>query len=234
MWPPSPGATSSDPVRHEVEGTGADAIDARHFFWKVDAHERIEHTAGIVAAASPTIIFCKTRHGVDRLARHLENRGMPVAPIHGGRSQVQRDRALSGFARGQVRALVATDVAARGIHVDGVACVVHFDPPTDAKDYMHRSGRTARVGASGVVVSLVSPDQVHDSRRMQGRLGLSGAVYPIDLGSLEEGGERIDPTRAPGGVAHQSALITPQDARRFGARRRSGGRRPSSAGRVRH
>ena len=126
----------------------------------MDAQERIEHTAGIVAAASPTIIFCKTRHGVDRLARHLEHRGLPVAPIHGGRSQVQRDRALSGFARGQVRALVATDVAARGIHVDGVACVVHFDPPTDAKDYMHRSGRTARVGASGVVVSLVSPDQV--------------------------------------------------------------------------
>ena len=147
-------------MRHEVEGTGADAIDARHFFWKVDAHERIEHTAGIVAAASPTIIFCKTRHGVDRLARHLEHRGMSVAPIHGGRSQVQRDRALGGFIRGQVQALVATDVAARGIHVDGVACVVHFDPPTDAKDYMHRSGRTARVGASGVVVSLVSPDQV--------------------------------------------------------------------------
>ncbi len=218
-----------DPVRHEVAGTGEDAIDARHFFWQVDAVERIEHTAGIVATASPTIIFCKTRHGVDRLTRHLEHRGMSVAPIHGGRSQVQRDRALGGFMQGHVRALVATDVAARGIHVDGVACVVHFDPPTDAKDYMHRSGRTARVGASGVVVSLVSPDQVHESRRMQGRLGLSGVVHPVDLGSLEEGGERIDPTRAPGGVDHQSALITPQDARRFGARRRSGSGRSSSS-----
>ena len=96
-----------DPVRHEVAGTGEDAIDARHFFWHVDALERIEHTAGIVAAASPTIIFCKTRRGVDRLAHHLEHRGMPVAPIHGGRSQVQRDRALGGFMRGHVRALVA-------------------------------------------------------------------------------------------------------------------------------
>jgi superfamily II DNA/RNA helicase len=218
-----------DPVRHEVAGTGEDAIDARHFFWQVDAVGRIEHTAGIVAAASPTIIFCKTRHGVDRLTRHLEHRGLPVAPIHGGRSQVQRDRALGGFQRGQVRALVATDVAARGIHVDGVACVVHFDPPTDAKDYMHRSGRTARAGASGVVVSLVSPDQVHESRRMQGRLGLSGGVHPVDLGSLEEGGERIDPARAPGGADHQSVLITPQDARRFGARRRSGSGRSSSS-----
>jgi len=221
-----------DPVRHEVAGTGEDAIDARHFFWQVDALGRVEPTAGIVAAASPTIIFCKTRRGVDRLARHLENQGLPVAPIHGGRSQVQRDRALSGFARGQVRALVATDVAARGIHVDGVACVVHFDPPADAKDYMHRSGRTARVGAAGVVVSLVSPEQAHESRRMQARLGLSGVVRPIDLASLAEGGERIDPTRAPGGAAHQSVLITPQDARRFGARRRTGSRRTPSAGRA--
>ncbi|MBN2112607.1 MAG: DEAD/DEAH box helicase [Acidimicrobiia bacterium] len=214
-----------DPVRHEVAGTGADAIDARHFFWRVDAHERIEHTAGIVAAASPTIIFCKTRHGVDRLARHLEGRGTPVAPIHGGRTQSQRDRALGGFARGHVRALVATDVAARGIHVDGVACVVHFDPPADAKGYLHRSGRTARAGASGVVVSLLSPDQVAESRRMQGRLGLSGVVHPMDLAGLDQGGERIDPTRAPGGAAHQSVLITPQDARRFGARRRVRSRR---------
>jgi superfamily II DNA/RNA helicase len=214
-----------DPVRHEVAGTGANAIDARHFFWSVSPQERVAHTAGIVAAANPTIVFCKSRHGVDRLARHLESQGLSVAPIHGGRSQAQRDRALGGFSRGEVRALVATDVAARGIHVGGVACVVHFDPPADAKDYMHRSGRTARAGASGIVVSLVSPEQVPDSRRMQGRLGLSGVVRPLDLASLSQGGERIDPDRAPGGSAHQSALITPQDARRFGARRRSRARR---------
>jgi superfamily II DNA/RNA helicase len=226
-----------DPVRHEVEGVGADAIDARHFFWRVDAHERIEHTAGIVAAASPTIVFCRTRHGVDRLTRHLEARGVRVAPIHGGRSQSQRSQALLGFSRGHVRALVATDVAARGIHVEGVACVVHFDPPPDAKSYMHRSGRTARVGAAGVVVSLIAPDQVPDSRRLQGSLGLSGGVHAIDLESLEGGGERIDPTRRPGDAAHLGTLVTPQDARRFGrgsARgRHSGGRRPYSAGRSR-
>ncbi|MBM3695737.1 MAG: DEAD/DEAH box helicase [Actinobacteria bacterium] len=223
----------SDPVRHEVAGIGEDAIDARHFFWQVGAHDRIEHTAGIVAAAGSTIIFCRTRHGVDRLARHLEQRGLSVAPIHGGRSQVQRDRALSGFAGGRVRALVATDVAARGIHVDGVACVVHFDPPTDARDYMHRSGRTARAGASGVVVSLVSPDQAHESRRMQGRLGLTGVVDPVDLARLAAGGERIDSARAPGGAAHHRTLITPQDARRFGGRRSNGGRRRPVGGRSR-
>lgn len=208
-----------DPVRHSVEGTGADAVDARHFFWRVEAEEREEHAASIVAAASPTIVFCRTRRGVDRLARHLERQGMNVAPIHGGHSQSQRDRALRGFAQGEVRALVATDVAARGIHVDGVACVLHFDPPADAKDYLHRSGRTARVGASGIVVSLLGFDQVATARRMQGRLGLSGGVLSIDLGSLRAGGERIDATRSQSDN-FATALITPQEARRFGAGRR--------------
>jgi superfamily II DNA/RNA helicase len=213
-----------DPVRHEVEGTGADAIDARHFFWRSEAQERIEHAAGIAAAANPTIVFCRTRHGVDRLARHLEARGLRVAPIHGGRSQSQRSRALLGFSRGEVRVLVATDVAARGIHVEGVACVVHFDPPADAKAYLHRSGRTARVGAAGVVVSLVAPDQVPASRRLQAGLGLKAGVGTIDLASLGEGGERVDPTRRPGDAVHLASLITAQDARRFGAGRSRRGR----------
>ena len=218
-----------DPVHHNVEGTGADAIDARHFFWRVEAHEREEHTAGIVAAASPTIVFCRTRRGVDRLTRHLERQGVTVAPIHGGRSQSQRDQALRGFSQGKVQALVATDVAARGIHVEGVACVLHFDPPADAKDYLHRSGRTARVGASGVVVSLLGYDQVSAARRMQGHLGLSGGVLAIDLGSLAAGGERIDATRSSGSSAYPTTLITAQEARRFGAGRR---RRSSPVRRV--
>ncbi|OFW53475.1 MAG: RNA helicase [Actinobacteria bacterium RBG_16_70_17] len=224
-----------DPVRHEVEGVGSDAIDARHFFWRAEAEERIEQTAGIVTAASPTIIFCRTRHGVDRLARHLEARGVSVAPIHGGHSQSQRSRALLGFSRGKVQALVATDVAARGIHVDGVACVLHFDPPADAKAYLHRSGRTARVGTAGVVVSLIAPDQAAASRRLQGTLGLNGGVQPFDLASLGEGGERIDGTRRPGDAAHLASLITPQDARRFGRgrARHPRARRASATGRYR-
>ncbi len=103
---------------------------------------------------------------------------MRAAPIHGGLSQNKRDRALQAFQRGSVQALIATDVAARGIHVDDVACVVHFDPPEDAKTYVHRSGRTARKGASGVVISLVGADQQRDSRKMRRELGFETGPEP--------------------------------------------------------
>ena len=106
-----------------------------------------------------TIVFVRTKHGADRLARQLGNSGLAVAAIHGGHSQPQRDRTLAAFRAGKVRALVATDVAARGVHVDDVSCVVHYDLPPDPKDYLHRSGRTARAGAAGWVVAFVSPDQ---------------------------------------------------------------------------
>src|SRR5690606_22994144 len=113
-----------------------------------------------------TIVFCRTKHGTDGLARKLGRLGVRCETIHGNRSQGQRERALAAFAKGTVAALLATDVAARGIHVDGVDCVVHFDPPADEKDYTHRSGRTARAGATGQVVSIVLPDQVKSVRRL--------------------------------------------------------------------
>ena len=133
---------------------------------------------------------------------------MRTAAIHGNRSQGQRERALASFARGDVEALVATDVAARGIHVDGVACVVHFDPPNDAKDYTHRSGRTARAGASGIVVSLVLHDQVRSTRQLQSTLGLPlGLDNPeeMSLGDLTKA--RSAPTKA--GTARAAAPRRP-------------------------
>jgi superfamily II DNA/RNA helicase len=105
------------------------------------------------------------------VAKKLDQRGVSSAAIHGNRSQGQRERALAAFADGKVRALVATDVAARGIHVDAVACVLHFDPPADFKDYTHRSGRTARAGAVGTVVSLVPAEQRGLVARFQRELG---------------------------------------------------------------
>ena len=117
-------------------------------------------------------MFCRTRHGADKIAKKLGAAGVQAAPIHGGLSQGQRDRALAAFTRGSVHALVATDVAARGIHVDDVACVLHFDPPTDAKTYVHRSGRTARKGASGVCRVVRRLDQLRASRQLQRELGI--------------------------------------------------------------
>ena len=147
----------TNPSRHLLPE--ADQSAATHRFWSVDRGDRVGVTAEIVAAAGPTIVFCRTKHGADALAKKLDQRGVRSAAIHGNRSQGQRERALALFADGKVQALVATDVAARGIHVDAVACVVHFDPPADFKDYTHRSGRTARAGANGTVVSLVVSDQ---------------------------------------------------------------------------
>ncbi len=129
-------------------------------------------------------MFCRTKHGADALAKKLEQRGVRSAAIHGNRSQGQRERALAAFADGKVTALVATDVAARGIHVDSVACVLHFDPPADFKDYTHRSGRTARAGAAGTVVSLVSRDQKRDVARFQRELGMRAGLDTPDTDAL--------------------------------------------------
>jgi superfamily II DNA/RNA helicase len=173
------------PVRHELEAE-EDASEAVHLFWKVAAGDRVETTASIAAAAGPTIVFCRTKHSTDRIARQLEQRGIRAAAIHGDRSQKQRERALESFVRGQVDALVATDVAARGIHVDGVNAVVHFDPPTDSKDYVHRSGRTARAGADGVVISFVTPDKVSAVKRIQRDLGITAGMGHPDMSEITD------------------------------------------------
>jgi superfamily II DNA/RNA helicase len=157
----------NDAIRHEVGAPEPDATLADHCFWSVEPADRLAHTAHLISQRGPTIVFCRTRHGVDRVVQTLGKKGVRAAGIHGGRSQGQRDRALRSFTDGRVSALVATDVAARGIHVDDVACVVHFDLPADAKDYLHRSGRTARAGASGTVVSLVARHQARDARKLQ-------------------------------------------------------------------
>ncbi len=173
-----------DPSRHELVADEDDAGAAVHLFWKVASGERVARVAEVVSASGPTIVFCRTKHGTDRIARQLEQHGVRAAAIHGDRSQKQRERALDSFTRGAVDALVATDVAARGIHVDGVNAVVHFDPPTDAKDYVHRSGRTARAGATGVVVSLVTPDKLGAVKRIQRDLGLPGGTTGPDAAAI--------------------------------------------------
>ena len=185
-----------NPVRHQLP---AEPLLADHVFWKAERDDRVQLTADVIKAAGPTIVFCRTKHGTDQLAKRLARIGVRVEAIHGNRSQGQRERALAAFSDGKVDALAATDVAARGIHVDDVACVLHFDPPNDAKDYTHRSGRTARAGASGVVVSLVGRDQVRDVASLQRALGFRTGLAPVTtdaLASLRPDARRPQPVTA--------------------------------------
>ena len=180
-----------DPVLHEVGESTPDITAAKHVFWNVGRAERVDVAASAIQASWPSIVFCRTRHGSDRVVKQLARAGVDAVAIHGGRSQAQRTRALDDFTKGKVQALVATDVASRGIHVDGVASVVHFDPPEDHKAYTHRSGRTARAGESGVVVSLVQPEQKKELKRMQRQVGLDEPFTDPDTAVVSEASPTI-------------------------------------------
>ena len=198
-----------DPVRHEVGAKGPDVHAARHHFWIVNADQRVAVTADVVERLGSTIVFTRTRHGADRLAKRLGKLGVVAEPIHGGRSQGQRDRALAAFKTGRAAALIATDVAARGIHVDGVNAVVHYDPPAETATYLHRSGRTARAGATGTVVSLLDSAQQRDAAKLQRSIGLDEpftAPRPDDLASSAPA---VTPEPAPA----RRAAAAPQASR---------------------
>ncbi|WP_420624776.1 DEAD/DEAH box helicase [Candidatus Poriferisodalis sp.] len=179
-----------DPVRHEVGDETPDVSAADHVFWSVARTDRTDICAEAIDAAGSTVVFCRTRHGCDRVARQLDRRGIRTAALHGGRSQSQRTRALAEFAAGKVQALVATDVAARGIHVEGVGAVVHYDIAADHKTYLHRSGRTARAGLGGVVVSLVQPEQVKELKSMQRKMGLEQPITEVDVAAIRSASPR--------------------------------------------
>ena len=152
----------------------------------------------MVLRTGSVIVFCRTRHGVDRLAKKLNNAGVGAANLHGGRAQNQRDRALAAFTSGRVPVLVATDVAARGIHVDQVACVVHFDPPADKADWVHRSGRTGRAGEDGIVVCFVGKQDEHPVRKILDQLKSDTAIEHPDVDALGEVRPvRVDAKRPP-------------------------------------
>jgi len=143
-----------DPKKHQV-AAAENGGEIEHLFWNVNRDERTRMVAEIANHYERAIVFCRTKHGSDRLAGNLESLGVETCVIHGNRSQAQRERALEQFRRGKATVMVATDVAARGIHIDAVPVVVHFDLPEDPKDYIHRSGRTGRAGEKGVVISFV-------------------------------------------------------------------------------
>ncbi len=159
----------TNPAHHEAASLEVQG-EVTHRFWAVSHADRIEVATAIVERSWPAIIFSRTRHGAERLSKQLNKAGVRSEAIHGDRSQSQREKALRAFGKGDVHVLVATDVAARGIHVDGVACVLQYDPPATDKDYVHRSGRTGRAGEPGTVITLVSPEKEKDVRKMQREL----------------------------------------------------------------
>jgi superfamily II DNA/RNA helicase len=160
-------------VRCEVAAEKADLDLVSHRFVTTSRDRRLRMTADLVNEHGATVVFCRTKRGADRVAGQLTKAGVAAVAIHGDLSQRQRERALASFAARKVSALVATDVAARGIHVDDVGCVVHYDIPTDAKDYVHRSGRTGRAGAKGVVIALVVEDEHAKAQTLQRALGMA-------------------------------------------------------------
>jgi superfamily II DNA/RNA helicase len=162
-----------DPVDIAMDHDDGRMSAADHVFHTVDRAARPTLLAEMLDDATRTIVFCRTRHGVDRLTKSLSRSKVRAVAIHGGHTQSRRTRALTDFTNGRAQVLIATDVAARGIHVDGIDQVVHFDLAEDAKAYVHRSGRTARAGAGGRVVTFVTHEDAAQAARMRRELGLA-------------------------------------------------------------
>ncbi|MHA3705189.1 DEAD/DEAH box helicase, partial [Jatrophihabitans sp. YIM 134969] len=171
-----------DPAAFALAATTQGVTTMSHHVWRTTHEEKPDLAASIGAREGRTIMFVRTKHGADRLAKKLGRVGVPAGVLHGGRSQPQRTRALDAFKDGSVPLLIATDVAARGIHVDDVSLVVHVDPPTTAKDYVHRSGRTARAGNDGVVVALTTPADAHDMHVLLREAGVRSEAATVSVG----------------------------------------------------
>ena len=176
----------NNPITIEVGPEEVSIESMQHYFWKVKNHKRVEITADIVKKSGRSIIFCKTRRGVNRLEEDLLEEGISCTPIHGGLNQNQRDRAMRKFSTSRTMVLIATDVASRGIDVEGVNCVINYDPPENGKAYKHRGGRTARAGDSGIVVSFVPKSKERIYSRIQKEVGVKYRYTLPQIEILEE------------------------------------------------
>jgi superfamily II DNA/RNA helicase len=171
----------TDPVAHAVASSRAAVDTMDHRVFTVRPEDKVAVASAIAVRPARSLFFVRTKHGADRLAKQLNRGGAAAVAIHGNLNQNQRERALRAFTSGHSRVLVATDVAARGIHVDDVDLVVHFDPPNDHKDYLHRSGRTARAGATGTVLSLVEPAQLRDLEKLHAQADVTTTTSRVDV-----------------------------------------------------
>ncbi|MER7346328.1 DEAD/DEAH box helicase [Streptomyces aurantiacus] len=217
----------TDPVVHSVDPSAGAVTTMEHHVLHVHGADKHRTTTEIAAREGRVIMFLDTKHAVDRLTRDLLNSGVRAAALHGGKSQPQRTRTLTQFKTGHVTVLVATNVAARGIHVDNLDLVVNVDPPTDHKDYLHRGGRTARAGESGSVVTLVTPHQRRDMTRLMTAAGIVPQTTQVRSG--EETLSQITGAQAPSGVP--VTITAPVAERRGRGTDSRGGRGTDSRGR---
>ncbi|MCZ7414791.1 MULTISPECIES: DEAD/DEAH box helicase [unclassified Streptomyces] len=217
----------SDPVVHSVDPSAGAVTTMEHHVLHVHGDDKHATTTEIAARDGRVIMFLDTKHAVDRLTKHLLKSGVRAAALHGGKSQPQRTRTLTQFKDGHVSVLVATNVAARGIHVDSLDLVVNVDPPIDHKDYLHRSGRTARAGESGSVVTLVTPEQRRTVSRVMAMASITPRTTQVRAGS--EALRRITGAQAPSGIPVVVSAPVAKPPQRGGPAR--GRRRPASAGR---
>jgi superfamily II DNA/RNA helicase len=188
----------TDPVTHSVDPSTATVSTMEHHLLHVDRGDKDATITRIASRDGKVIMFIDTRQDADRLVEELLANGVKAAALHAGKSQSQRNRTLEQFRAGQVTALVATNVAARGIHIDGLDLVVNLDPPNGHKDYLHRGGRTARAGESGTVVTLVLPSQRRAMERMMATAGIAPASAKVR--SHDEELVRITGARVPSGI----------------------------------
>jgi superfamily II DNA/RNA helicase len=180
----------NEPLTYEIEEQIGDVGDVEHSWYLIQPANRIDSAVDILNRYQSSIVFCRTRRGCDRVARMLKKKGLGAVAIHGDRSQSQRERALADFTNGKAHVLVATDVAARGIHVDNVSLVMHYDPAGSDKDYIHRSGRTGRAGQDGRVISMVVEDKKKIARQLQKDLGMKPGLESLDISTFPPVAER--------------------------------------------
>ncbi|MFD9649447.1 DEAD/DEAH box helicase [Streptomyces mirabilis] len=217
-----------DPVVHSVDPSAGAVTTMEHHVLQVHGADKYATATEIAARDGRVLMFLDTKHAVDQFTRHLLGSGVKAAALHSGKSQPQRTRTLAQFKTGHITVLVATNVAARGIHVDDLDLVVNVDPPGDHKDYLHRGGRTARAGESGRVVTLVLPGQRRDIIRLMSDAGIRPHVTQVRSGEAEL--SRITGAQAPSGVPIGGSRPVAERSERGGAPFRGLGTRPGRAG----
>ena len=205
-----------DPVVHSVNPAVSPVETMTHHVLATAVADKLEVVTAIASGMDRSLLFTRTKHGAKKLAKQLSAAGIPAVELHGNLSQNARERNLASFSDGSTRVLVATDIAARGIHVDEIALVVHVDPPAEHKAYLHRSGRTARAGASGVVITVMTPDQVNDVRALARAASIEPLITRV-TGSHPFLGELAGPP-APR-VKSTVVAAAPQQQQRSGAPR---------------